>query len=81
MIQIFYCSKGFCVEDPQDIIKTPGTESNVKEIYDTCNELKKNPINDIINQFSEYNSSMNQINFYSKSKIMLIITFNKKQFF
>ncbi len=44
------------VEDPQDIIKTPGTESNVKEIYDTCNELKKDPINDIINQFSEYNN-------------------------
>ena len=42
------------VEDPQDIIKTPGTESNVKEIYDACNELKKDPTNDIINQFSEY---------------------------
>ena len=42
------------VEDPQDIIKTPGTESNVKEIYDACNELEKDPTNDIINQFSEY---------------------------
>ena len=42
------------VEDPKDIIKTPGTESNVKEIYDACNILKKNPENDIINQFSEY---------------------------
>ena len=42
------------VEDPQDIIKTPGTESNVKEIYDACNELKKDTTNDIINQFSEY---------------------------
>ena len=29
------------VEDPKDIVKTPGTESNVKEIYDACNELKK----------------------------------------
>ena len=29
------------VENPKDIIKTPGTESNVKEIYDACNELKK----------------------------------------
>ena len=38
----------------QDIIKTIGTESNVKEIYDACNELKKNPNNDIINQFDEY---------------------------
>ena len=42
------------VEDKNDIIKTPGTESNVKEIYDACNELKKDPNNDIINQFSEY---------------------------
>jgi len=42
------------VEDKKDIIKTPGTESNVKEIYDACNELKKDPKNDIINQFSEY---------------------------
>ncbi len=42
------------VEDKKDIIKTKGTESNVKEIYDACNELKKNPQNDIINQFDEY---------------------------
>src|ERR1035441_1188525 len=27
------------VTDPGDIIKTPGTESNVKEIYDKCAEL------------------------------------------
>ena len=42
------------VEDPNDIIKTPGTESNVKEIYDICNKLKKDHSNDIINQFTEY---------------------------
>ena len=42
------------VENPKDIIKTPGTESNVKEIYDACNELKKDQNNDIINQFKEY---------------------------
>ena len=42
------------VDDKNDIIKTPGTESNVKEIYDACNELKKDSNNDIINQFSEY---------------------------
>ena len=27
------------VGDPEDIIRTPGTESNVKEIYDKCAEL------------------------------------------
>ena len=42
------------VEDKKDIIKTKGTESNVKEIYDACNALKKDPKNDIINQFDEY---------------------------
>ena len=42
------------VENKNDIIKTTGTESNVKEIYDACNELKKDNNNDIINQFDEY---------------------------
>ena len=42
------------VDDRNDIIKTKGTESNVKEIYDVCNELAKDPNNVIINQFSEY---------------------------
>ena len=42
------------VENPKDIIKTSGTESNVKEIFDTCNKLKKDPKNDIIDQFTEY---------------------------
>ena len=42
------------VDDPNDIIKTKGTESNVKEIYDACNELANDPNNVIINQFSEY---------------------------
>ena len=42
------------VEDKNDIIKTAGTESNVKEIYDACNQLQKDSKNDIINQFDEY---------------------------
>ncbi len=28
------------VVDPEDVIRTPGTESNVKEIYDQCHELE-----------------------------------------
>lgn len=39
---------------PEDIIKTTGTESNVKEIYDACNELSKDKTNVILNQFSEF---------------------------
>ena len=31
------------VADPSDIIRTPGTESNVKEIYDKCAELDRDP--------------------------------------
>lgn len=37
-----------------EVIGTPGTESNVKEIYDKCNELKADPINVIFNQFEEF---------------------------
>jgi cysteine synthase len=42
------------VADPSDIIKTPGTESNVKEIYDECARLAQDPDNVIFNQFSEF---------------------------
>jgi cysteine synthase len=42
------------VSDPADIIRTPGTESNVKEIYDKCAELARDERNVIINQFSEF---------------------------
>lgn len=35
-----------------DCIKTPGCESNVKEIYDKVHELKRDPQNCILNQFS-----------------------------
>ncbi len=41
--------------DPaSDIVRTPGTESNVKEIYDACNEMALDPGNAVINQFSEF---------------------------
>ena len=42
------------VSDPSDIVRTPGTESNVKEIYDKCAELRRDPQNVIVNQFSEF---------------------------
>ncbi|HVY57881.1 MAG TPA: pyridoxal-phosphate dependent enzyme [Xanthobacteraceae bacterium] len=42
------------VADPSDIIRTPGTESNVKEIYDKCAELARDKSNVILNQFSEF---------------------------
>ena len=39
---------------PEDIVRTKGTESNVKEIYDACHRLARDPDNIIFNQFSEY---------------------------
>jgi cysteine synthase A len=41
------------VADPADVIRTPGTESNVKEIYDRCAILDRDPDTVIFNQFSE----------------------------
>ena len=42
------------VVDREDIIRTPGTESNVKEIYDACHALDRDPDNVILNQFAEF---------------------------
>ncbi|KKB86679.1 pyridoxal-5'-phosphate-dependent protein subunit beta [Devosia limi DSM 17137] len=41
-------------KNPSDIVRTPGSESNLKEIYDACHELAKDPQNVILNQFSEF---------------------------
>src|SRR5207249_1436271 len=46
------------VTESSDIIRTPGTESNVKEIYDKCNELAADPANVIFNQFSEFGNHL-----------------------
>jgi len=37
-----------------DCIRTPGCESNVKEIYDKANELRGDPENRVLNQFAEF---------------------------
>ncbi|MGH9303111.1 MAG: pyridoxal-phosphate dependent enzyme [Acidimicrobiales bacterium] len=42
------------VSDPSDIVRTPGTESNVKEIYDECERMSTDSANVIFNQFSEF---------------------------
>jgi cysteine synthase len=44
------------VSHPEDIIRTPGTESNVKEIYDKCAELQRDEQNVILNQFSSFSN-------------------------
>jgi cysteine synthase len=42
------------VADPADIVRTPGSESNVKEIYDACAALHRDPANIVFNQFCEF---------------------------
>jgi cysteine synthase A len=46
------------VADPSDIIRTPGSESNVKEIYDACNALALDPANFVLNQFCEFGNHL-----------------------
>ncbi len=41
-----------------EIIATPGSESNVKEIFDKTNELRKDPVNMIFNQFEEMGNAL-----------------------
>src|SRR5512142_262558 len=46
------------VADPADIVRTPGTEANVKEIYDRCAELDREPDTVIFNQFAEFGNHL-----------------------
>ena len=48
----------WCANPAEDVIRTHGTESNVKEIYDACNELALDPGNFILNQFSEFGNHL-----------------------
>ena len=48
----------WCANPAEDVIKTVGTESNVKEIYDACNELAKDPGNFVLNQFCEFGNHL-----------------------
>src|SRR4029077_6953481 len=38
----------------EDLVRTLGSESNVKEIYDKCAELARDPGNVVLNQFAEF---------------------------
>jgi len=46
------------VADPADIVRTPGSESNVKEIYDACAVLERDPANVVLNQFREFGNHL-----------------------
>ena len=38
----------------EDIVRTVGSESNVKEIYDACDAIARDPASVVLNQFSEF---------------------------
>ena len=46
------------ITSPEDVIRTSGSESNVKEIYDACRELARDPDNVVLNQFSEFGNHL-----------------------
>ena len=48
----------WCENPAEDVIRTVGTESNVKEIYDECNRLSLEPENFVFNQFAEFGNHL-----------------------
>jgi len=48
----------WCENPAEDVIRTVGTESNVKEIYDACNALAADPGNFVLNQFCEFGNHL-----------------------
>ncbi|TDJ72305.1 MAG: pyridoxal-phosphate dependent enzyme [Planctomycetota bacterium] len=46
------------VADERDVVRTPGSESNVKEIYDECARLAADPANVVLNQFCEFGNHL-----------------------
>ncbi len=48
----------WCENPAEDVIRTVGTESNVKEIYDECNRLALEPENFVFNQFAEFGNHL-----------------------
>jgi hypothetical protein len=46
------------VGGPADVIRTPGSESNVKEIYDACHALACDGENFVFNQFCEFGNHL-----------------------
>jgi cysteine synthase len=67
----------WCANPAEDVIKTHGTESNVKEIYDACNELDKDPGNFILNQFSEFGNHLGHYNVTGKAFAHVFETVNE----
>src|SRR4029077_19233364 len=48
----------WCANPAESVIQTVGNESNVKEIYDACNALDKDPTNFVLNRFCEFGNHL-----------------------
>ncbi len=46
------------VSDPSDIVRTAGSESNVRGIYDASARLARDPANVVLNQFREFGNHL-----------------------
>jgi cysteine synthase len=46
--------QAWTLDPATDIMRTPGTESNVREIYEACSRLAVDPQNVVVNQFCEF---------------------------
>ena len=46
------------IREPADIVRTPGSESNVREIYEACATLARDPANVVLNQFREFGNHL-----------------------
>jgi cysteine synthase len=55
-----------------EVVATPGSESNVKEIYDKVRELRQTPQNRILNQFEEFGNY--RFHFHCTSAAALEVT-------
>jgi cysteine synthase A len=61
-----------------EVIATHGCESNVKEIYDKCWELKKDPLNIIFNQFEEFGNPIWHYNVTGPALEQVFLGLNQK---
>lgn len=67
------------VQDPKDIVRTLGTESNVKEIYDACNKLEQDAENFLFNQFADFGNHVTHYNVTGPALHHVFRDFQQKQ--
>jgi len=67
------------IAHPDDIIRTTGSESNVKEIYDACRDLERDPSNFILNQFTEFTNHVGHHEVTGRALEVLYLHYQRQQ--